>query len=126
MLWLFFLGRRKQVKRIIVLLFAVVVIMGFTSPSHAGDVALADSYQFNRMWPQLQQTQTWYFDCPHSVAVDSSGNVYVADSCEDCILKFDSNGTYLTQWGSFGTGNGQFNNANAVAVGGSGNVYVAD
>jgi DNA-binding beta-propeller fold protein YncE len=34
--------------------------------------------------------------------------------------------TYLTQWGSFGSGNGQFNGPNDVATDGSGNVYVAD
>jgi DNA-binding beta-propeller fold protein YncE len=33
---------------------------------------------------------------------------------------------YLTQWGTFGTGNGQFNQPTGVAVDGSGNVYVAD
>ena len=35
-------------------------------------------------------------------------------------------GTFVTKWGSFGSGNGQFNDPNGVAVDGSGNVYVAD
>jgi len=34
--------------------------------------------------------------------------------------------TYITQWGTPGSGNGQFNNIGGVAVGGSGNVYVSD
>ena len=34
--------------------------------------------------------------------------------------------TYLTQWGSYGSGNGQFNGPTGIAVDGSGNVYVAD
>ena len=34
--------------------------------------------------------------------------------------------TYLLQWGSLGTGNGQFDGPRGVAVHGAGNVYVAD
>ena len=60
------------------------------------------------------------------VAVDGSGNVYVADSGNNRIQKFTSTGTYVTQWGSSGSGNGQFNYPFGVAVDGSGNVYVAD
>jgi DNA-binding beta-propeller fold protein YncE len=33
---------------------------------------------------------------------------------------------YLTQWGTYGTGDGQFNTPEGVAVDGGGNVYVAD
>jgi DNA-binding beta-propeller fold protein YncE len=42
------------------------------------------------------------------------------------IQKFTSDGVYLTQWGTQGTGDGQFNNPAGVAVDASGNVYVAD
>lgn len=33
---------------------------------------------------------------------------------------------YNTQWGSLGSGNGQFNSPRGMAVDSSGNVYVAD
>ena len=66
------------------------------------------------------------FQQPTGVAVDGSGNVYVADSGNKRIQKFDNNGNYVTQWGSYGSGNGQFFYPCAVAVGGTGNVYVAD
>ena len=42
------------------------------------------------------------------------------------IQKFDSNGNFLTQWGSYGTNNGQFPYVNSVAVDLSGNVFVND
>ena len=66
------------------------------------------------------------FSSPNSVAVDSSGNVYVADSYNHRIQKFDSNGTFITKWGSYGSEDGQFYYPNGVAVDSSGNVYVAD
>ena len=66
------------------------------------------------------------FKFPDAVAVDGSGNVYVADTVNHRIQKFTSGGTYLTQWGTYGSGNGQFLNPQGIAVDGSGNVYVAD
>jgi len=66
------------------------------------------------------------FNFPQGVGVDSSGNVYVSDSDNNRIEKFDSSGNYLTQWGSLGSFNGQFNNPDGVAVNSSGNVYVVD
>jgi NHL repeat-containing protein len=70
-------------------------------------------------WPPQQPA--W------AVAVAAgSGYVYVVDSWKSSIQKFTSNGAYLTQWGTNGTGNGQFGSPHGVAIDGSGNVYVAD
>src|SRR5437667_171515 len=66
------------------------------------------------------------FNYPSGVATDGSGNVYVADTYNNRIQKFDRNGTFLTTWGSAGAGNGQFDFPYGVATDGSGNVYVAD
>ncbi len=66
------------------------------------------------------------FDLPFGIAVDGSGNVYVADHSNHRIQKFDGTGTFLTKWGSQGTGDGQFNFPVGVAVDGSRNVYVTD
>ena len=81
-------------------------------------------YEYERMWPSLEQP--WYFDLPAGIAVDSSGNIYVADVRNQCIQKFSSNGQFITKWGSYGSGDGQFGDAYSVAVDTSGNVYVAD
>jgi tripartite motif-containing protein 71 len=62
---------------------------------------------------------------PQWVAIDSSGNIYVADTYNHRIQKFNSDGAFLTKWGSEGSGDGQFNFP-TVAVDSSGNVYVAD
>ena len=74
------------------------------------------------------------FRFPSGVAVDSAGNVYVADQANHTIRKVTTNGVVTTLAGlagSYGSadGNGnaaRFNNPNGVAVDGTGNVYVAD
>jgi DNA-binding beta-propeller fold protein YncE len=42
------------------------------------------------------------------------------------IRKFDSNGKFITSWGSKGSGNGQFNENHGIDIDSSGNVYVVD
>ena len=62
----------------------------------------------------------------NGVALDSSGNVYVADAKNYDLVKFAPNGSFLASWGSRGTGPGQFRNPEGVAVDSSGFVYVSD
>lgn len=62
----------------------------------------------------------------NGVAVDASGNVYVADGFNHRIQKFSAAGVFATKWGSNGAGNGQFNDPEGLAVDATGNVYVAD
>jgi beta-lactamase regulating signal transducer with metallopeptidase domain/DNA-binding beta-propeller fold protein YncE len=66
------------------------------------------------------------WDCGnHDVAVDARGNVYVV--AFDCVKMFSSDGTLLTQWGSKGSGIGQFEFAARVAVDPTGSkVFVTD
>jgi len=78
--------------------------------------------QFDWKIPQMQ----WYFSSPNGVAVDGSGNVYVADTGNHRIQKFSSSGVFVDTWGSKGRENGQFKYPAGVAVDGSGNVHVAD
>ena len=52
--------------------------------------------------------------------------VYVSDSFNNCIQKFDSYGNFVTKWGSYGTEQGQFDDPKGLDVDTSGYVYVAD
>src|SRR5437762_516536 len=76
--------------------------------------------------PPVYLTEWGPFNFPNGVATDAAGNVYVADAGNNRIQKFSSTGTYLTRWGSAGSGNGQFSYPSGVATDAAGNVYVAD
>jgi len=60
------------------------------------------------------------------IAVDSLGNIYVADSVSSVVRKFSSTGTSIGTIGSSGTGNGQFAAPVGLAIDSADNLYVAD
>jgi DNA-binding beta-propeller fold protein YncE len=63
---------------------------------------------------------------PYGVTTDSAGNVWVTDTANNRVQKFNSKGEYVSQFGSGGTGNGQFSIPTGIAVDSSGNVWVSD
>ena len=63
---------------------------------------------------------------PYGLALDSSGNVLVADVAGSRIQIFDSSGNFISTFGSAGSGDGQLKNPQDLAVDSSGNIYVAD
>jgi DNA-binding beta-propeller fold protein YncE len=80
------------------------------------------------------------------VALDATGNVYVADAWNHRVNKFDANGTFLMIWGwgvrngddefqvctggcmtgKQGDGDGQFSNPWDMVVDSAGNIWVAE
>jgi DNA-binding beta-propeller fold protein YncE len=63
---------------------------------------------------------------PEAVAVDTQGNVYVADQLSYVVQEFTADGVFETQWGSYGGGQGQFGPIGGLATDAAGNVYVVD
>jgi uncharacterized protein (TIGR03437 family) len=99
----------------------ITTVAGNGTAGFTGDNASATSAELNN---------------PTGVAVDSSGNLYIADSANNVVRKV-ANGTITTFAGSNSAGAGysgdtgtatgaQLNNPVGVAVDASGNVYIAD
>lgn len=91
------------------------ILMSLGSKGEAGD------------WDESIGSHKFYE--PTDVAFDSQGNIYVGQGhtrAEPRVLKFNANGEFLTQWGSFGTGPGEFAVAHSLEIDASDNIYVAD
>jgi YD repeat-containing protein len=60
------------------------------------------------------------------VAVDSRGDVWVADWCNSRVEEFNEKGEFVKEFGSKGYGNGQFSGPYALAISPGGLVFVGD
>ena len=70
---------------------------------------------------------------PTGLAVDGSGHVYITENGFRATLnpfsriqEFGSTGQFLSAWGSFGSGDGQFRYPSGVTVDSAGSVFVVD
>ena len=66
------------------------------------------------------------FKEPQDLSVDPGGFLYVADTGNQRIQKFDPNGRFITEIGGFGWNQGQFNSPVAVSSRNGMDVFVAD
>jgi streptogramin lyase len=65
-------------------------------------------------------------DVAGRIAVGRTGMVYVSDSGNSRVQVFTPQGRFIRQFGSYGSGKGQFFFPGPLVIDGSGNVYVAE
>ncbi|HEV8634686.1 MAG TPA: flippase activity-associated protein Agl23 [Chloroflexota bacterium] len=71
-------------------------------------------------------SQPGQFADPKNLATAPDGSLYVVDTFNHRIQKFDRDGKFVLTWGSEGSEDGQFKEPWGIAVSPSGDVYVAD
>jgi hypothetical protein len=102
-----------------------LLFLGLMSASNT----YAEMYTYDSQWGSPDGIEGLYrpYD-PTDIAVDSSDNVYVVDITNNLVLKLDSNGKLLTEWGIgyISDDNEGFINLNSVAIDSLNNVYVDD
>lgn len=101
-------------------LFLIIILL----VSFPFQATAEEQYRFERIWPTLQQP--WYFVVPSSIAVDLNGFVYVADTLNNRIQKFTSEGQFVAKWGSHGSEPGNLNLPAGLTVNSAGKVFVSD
>jgi DNA-binding beta-propeller fold protein YncE len=116
------------------LYFLFMIIISFTISSvfiftSANAVTNNESYVFLKKWG-YQGTGNSQFVNPLAIAVDSVGNVYVGDSGNFNIQKFDSDGKFISKWSTKSSVTGESSsssNPTGIAVDAkSGNLYIDD
>jgi tripartite motif-containing protein 71 len=66
------------------------------------------------------------FFLPNSIAVNAAAEVYVGETENNRVQKFDLLGSFLTKWGTEGTDNAEFTAPDGIAIDPVGDVYVSD
>jgi len=70
------------------------------------------------------------FNKPSDMLVAPNGDIFVADGHDaggnNRIVKFNSDGEYIMEWGSTGTGVGEFRDPHALAMDSQGRLFVGD
>jgi uncharacterized protein (TIGR03663 family) len=86
---------------------------------------LAEWGAFGETQGRAKEAQNVFYG-PRGIAVDSEGNVWVTDTGNKRVIKFDPGGNILGQYGGSGAGDGQFQEPVGIAIDSEGHIYVAD
>ena len=118
-----------KLNRTFVLIGATLALAGLGVLAPVAPASAAVSYVTQWGSPGTGQGE---FGGPVDLAATPSGTVYVSDTYNAVVTqtpriqKFASNGGFISEWGSYGTGDSQFQLPGGIATGPSGDVYVTD
>lgn len=74
----------------------------------------------------VPDSDSTHLNVPHGVAEASNKVIYVTDAVNHRVMRYTQNGSYLDEWGGYGTGNDQFNWPTGVAGAPNGDILVVD
>lgn len=101
-------------------LLAIALILSGTATA---DVSVG--FRFDAVFGEVGGGEGQFLD-PEGLAVDMSGDLFVADTGNDRVQKLNRDGTFLMEVGGSGWGNGQFDKPVGVAAGKGLEIYVSD
>lgn len=80
--------------------------------------------------PGVSGFGNYQFNSPSDVVIGKNGDIFVADGhsakTNNRLMKFSSDGTFITSWGKTGYGPGEFHMLHALAIDSRGRLFVAD
>ncbi|MCA9343189.1 6-bladed beta-propeller, partial [Candidatus Saccharibacteria bacterium] len=89
------------------------------------DETSLSSYEYDGNFGPDNSTN-FRFEGNSDTAFDSLGNMYVTDTNNHRIQKFDSDSNFVSSWGSHGKADGNFRSPLGISVDTSDNIYVVD
>ena len=100
-------------RQIFLIVILSISLAGFT---FMGNSYAAGNNSFDSTFGESGISQPGSFLSPQHLAFDSEDNLYVTDLGNARVQKFDSNGNFISEWGSMGSGLGQFGHPTGIAV----------
>jgi len=96
--------------------------------SNSGQILRSDDLNgTNLISYGTQGSDVGQFYGANSIALDSAGRVYIADTYNGRVVRIDDmNGTNWTSFGTWGSDVGQFMNLSGISVDSAGRIYVMD
>jgi streptogramin lyase len=104
---------------------------------HSDDIYVGDRYDFVQKFSPGsagsfllsfggEGTTNGKFETVGGIVADSGNNIYISDTNNNRVQKFDANGNYLMQWGSMGSADGKFHQPTTITCDSTDNIYVFD